>query len=79
MVGACGSASTGGLLQRLRNGKVVCFFQSAHKFKARYATLGFSDAASLDEGQMWPTSFALKELTATEEARIGELLKRAVR
>jgi uncharacterized protein YdhG (YjbR/CyaY superfamily) len=61
-----------------KDGKVVCFFQSAQKFKSRYATLGFSDTANLDEGAMWPTSFALKELTATEEARIGELVKRAV-
>jgi uncharacterized protein YdhG (YjbR/CyaY superfamily) len=61
-----------------KDGKVVCFFQSADKFKARYATFGFSDTANLDEGAMWPTSFALKELTATEEARIGELVKKAV-
>ncbi len=61
-----------------KDGKVVCFFQSAHKFKSRYATFGFSDEANLDEGAMWPTSFALKELTATEEARIGALVKRAV-
>ena len=61
-----------------KDGKVVCFFQSAHKFKARYATLGFSDKANLDEGAMWPTSFALKELTAAEEARIGALVKQAV-
>ena len=60
------------------DGKVVCFFQSAQKFNTRYATLGFSDEANLDEGSMWPTSFALKELTATEEAKIGELVKRAV-
>jgi uncharacterized protein YdhG (YjbR/CyaY superfamily) len=59
-------------------GKVVCFFQSAQKFKARYATLGFSDQANLDEGDMWPTSFALKQLTAAEEARIGALVKKAV-
>jgi uncharacterized protein YdhG (YjbR/CyaY superfamily) len=59
------------------DGKVVCFFQSAEKFDARYATLGFSDAANLDEGAMWPTSFALKELSAAEEAKIGELVKRA--
>lgn len=62
-----------------KDGKVVCFFQSANKFKARYATLGFSDAANLDEGAMWPTAFALKELTATEEARIAALVKKAVR
>ena len=61
-----------------KDGKVVCFFQSAQKFKTRYATFGFSDKANLDEGAMWPTAFALKELTATEEARIGALVKRAV-
>jgi uncharacterized protein YdhG (YjbR/CyaY superfamily) len=61
-----------------KDGKVVCFFQSAQKFQSRYATLGFSDEANLDEGAMWPTSFALKELTAAEEARIGALVKRAV-
>ncbi len=61
-----------------KDGKVVCFFQSAQKFNARYATLGFSDTANLDEGAMWPTSFALKELTATEEAKISALVKRAV-
>ncbi len=61
-----------------KDGKVVCFFQSAQKFKSRYATLGFNDEANLDEGTMWPTSFALKELTAAEEARIGALLKKAV-
>ena len=61
-----------------RDGKVVCFFQSAQKFKARYATLGFSDAANLDDGVMWPTAFALKELSAAEEARIIDLVKRAV-
>jgi uncharacterized protein YdhG (YjbR/CyaY superfamily) len=61
-----------------KGGKVVCFFQSAQKFKSRYATFGFSDEANLDEGAMWPTTFALKELTAAEEARIGELLKKAV-
>ena len=58
-------------------GKVVCFFQSAEKFGSRYATLGFSDKANLDEGAMWPTSFALKELSAAEEAKIGALVKRA--
>jgi uncharacterized protein YdhG (YjbR/CyaY superfamily) len=58
--------------------KVICFFQDAHKFKARYATLGFSDKAHLDEGAMWPTYFAVKELTAAEEARIAELVKQAV-
>jgi uncharacterized protein YdhG (YjbR/CyaY superfamily) len=62
-----------------KDGKVVCFFQSAQKFKTRYATLGFSDTANLDEGALWPTAFALKELTATEEARIGALVKKAVR
>ncbi len=61
-----------------RNGKVVCFFQSAQKFKTRYATFGFSDAANLDEGALWPVAFALKELTAAEEARIGALVKQAV-
>jgi uncharacterized protein YdhG (YjbR/CyaY superfamily) len=61
-----------------RDGKVVCFFQSAQKFNTRYATLGFNDAANLDEGAMWPVAFALKELTATEEARISELVKKAV-
>ena len=61
-----------------KGGKVVCFFQSAQKFNSRYATLGFNDAANLDEGAMWPTSFALKELTATEEAKISALVKRAV-
>ena len=61
-----------------KDGKVVCFFQSAQKFDSRYATLGFSDEANLDEGAMWPTSFALKELTATEEARISALVKKAV-
>jgi uncharacterized protein YdhG (YjbR/CyaY superfamily) len=61
-----------------KDGKVVCFFQSAQKFKSRYATFGFSDEANLDEGAMWPTSFALKELTAAEEAKIGALVKKAV-
>jgi uncharacterized protein YdhG (YjbR/CyaY superfamily) len=61
-----------------RDGDVVCFFQSAEKFKARYATFGFSDNANLDEGSMWPTSFALKELTAVEEATIAKLVKKAV-
>ncbi len=61
-----------------RDGKVVCFFQSAQKFKTRYATFGFSDRANLDEGAMWPVAFALKELTATEEARITALVKKAV-
>jgi uncharacterized protein YdhG (YjbR/CyaY superfamily) len=61
-----------------KDGKVVCYFQSAHKFKSRYATFGFNDTANLDEGAMWPTSFALKELTAAEEAKIGALVKKAV-
>jgi uncharacterized protein YdhG (YjbR/CyaY superfamily) len=61
-----------------RDGKVVCFFQSAEKFNTRYATFSFSDKANLDEGAMWPTSFALKELTEAEEATISELVKRAV-
>ena len=60
------------------DGKVVCFFQSAQKFKTRYATLGFSDTANLDEGAMWPTAFALKEWTAAAEERIGALVKKAV-
>jgi uncharacterized protein YdhG (YjbR/CyaY superfamily) len=62
-----------------KDGKVVCFFQSADKFKARYATFGFNDTANLDEGAMWPTSFALNELTATVEAKIAALVKKAVR
>jgi uncharacterized protein YdhG (YjbR/CyaY superfamily) len=61
-----------------KDGKVVCFFQGAQKFKTRYATLGFSDQAALDEGHMWPTAFALTELTAADEARIVELVTRAV-
>ena len=60
-----------------RDGKVVCFFQSAQKFKTRYATLGFSDEANLDDGAMWPVAFALKELTGAEEAKIGALVKKA--
>jgi len=60
------------------NGNVVCFFQNAQKFKARYATLGFSDKAKLDDGNMWPTAFALRELTPDDEARITELVKKAV-
>ena len=60
-----------------RDGKVVCFFQSAQKFKSRYATFGFSDKANLDDGAMWPTAFALKELTAAAEARIAALVKKA--
>jgi hypothetical protein len=61
-----------------KDGNVVCFFQGAQKFKTRYATLGFSDKATLDEGHMWPTAFALKELTADDEVRIGALVKKAV-
>lgn len=61
-----------------KDGKVVCFFQSAEKFKSRYATLGFSDEANLDEGALWPTAFALMKLTAAEEAKIGALVKKAV-
>jgi uncharacterized protein YdhG (YjbR/CyaY superfamily) len=61
-----------------QDGKVVCFFQSAQKFKTRYATLGFSDKANLDDGAMWPTAFALTELTAADEARIRALVKKAV-
>jgi uncharacterized protein YdhG (YjbR/CyaY superfamily) len=61
-----------------KDGKVLCFFQSAEKFKSRYATFGFDDSAKLDEGAMWPTAFALTELTAAEEARIVELVKKAV-
>jgi uncharacterized protein YdhG (YjbR/CyaY superfamily) len=79
-------ASAPGLTPRLwygmpayaKDGNVVCFFQSAHKFKTRYATLGFSDKANLDEGVLWPVAFALKELTASEEARISALVKKAV-
>jgi uncharacterized protein YdhG (YjbR/CyaY superfamily) len=62
-----------------KDGKVVCFFQSAEKFNARYATLGFSDEAKLDQGSLWPTSYALKELTATEEKKVAALVKKAVR
>jgi uncharacterized protein YdhG (YjbR/CyaY superfamily) len=61
-----------------KDGKVVCFFQSAQKFNSRYATFGFNATANLDEGNMWPTSFALKKLTAADEARIGALVKKAV-
>ena len=79
-------ASAPALLPRLwygmpayaKDGKVVCFYQNAQKFKTRYATFGFSDKANLDEGNLWPTAFALKELTATEEARIAALVKKAV-
>ena len=80
-------ASAPALLPRLwygmpayaRDGDVVCFFQSAAKFNARYATLGFSDKANLDDGHMWPTAFALKDLSADDEARIADLVKKAVR
>jgi hypothetical protein len=61
-----------------KDGNVICFFQSAQKFKTRYATLGFSDKATLDEGAMWPTAFALRELTVADEARIGALVRQAV-
>jgi uncharacterized protein YdhG (YjbR/CyaY superfamily) len=61
-----------------KDGKIVCYFQSADKFKSRYATFGFNDTANLDEGAMWPTSFALKKLTSAEEAKIGALVKKAV-
>ena len=79
-------ASAPGLMPRLwygmpayaKDGNVVCFFQNAQKFKSRYGTLGFSDKATLDDGHMWPTSFALKDLTAADEARIGALVKKAV-
>ena len=60
-----------------KDGKVVCFFQTAQKFNTRYSTFGFNDTANLDEGEMWPVAFALKKLTATEEARIGALVKKA--
>jgi uncharacterized protein YdhG (YjbR/CyaY superfamily) len=62
-----------------KEGKVVCFFQSAQKFKSRYATFGFNDTANLDEGAVWPVAFAVKELTAAEEAKIRALVKKAVR
>ena len=62
-----------------KDGKVVCFFQAADKFKARYATFGFNDTANLDQGDMWPTSFALKKLTKADEAKIAKLVKKAVR
>jgi uncharacterized protein YdhG (YjbR/CyaY superfamily) len=62
-----------------KDGKLICFFQSSAKFKTRYSTLGFSDDAMIDEGTMWPTSFALTELTAADEARIAALIKKAVR
>jgi uncharacterized protein YdhG (YjbR/CyaY superfamily) len=66
-----------GMPAHAKDSKVVCFFQSAQKFNTRYATLGFNDAANLDEGTMWPTAFALTELTAADEARIGALVKKA--
>ncbi len=62
-----------------RDGKIVCFFQSAQKFKTRYATFGFMHEANLDEGSMWPTAYAVKEISASEEARIGALVKKAAR
>ena len=62
-----------------KDGKIVCFFQSAEKFSSRYATFGFSDEANIDEGAMWPTSFALKKLSAAEEKKIAALVKKAVR
>jgi uncharacterized protein YdhG (YjbR/CyaY superfamily) len=62
-----------------KDGKVVCFFQSAQKFNTRYATFGFNDTANLDKGAMWPTAFALTKLTSTDEAKIGALVKKAVR
>jgi uncharacterized protein YdhG (YjbR/CyaY superfamily) len=68
-----------GMPSYAKAGKVVCFFQAADKFKSRYATFGFNDDANLDEGNMWPTSWALTGLTAADEARIGELVKKAVR
>jgi uncharacterized protein YdhG (YjbR/CyaY superfamily) len=61
-----------------KDGKIICFFQSAEKFKSRYATFGFNDSANLDDGAMWPVAFALKKLTTTEEARIAALVKKAV-
>ena len=67
-----------GMPAHAKDGKVICFFQTAQKFKTRYATLGFSDKANLDEGAMWPTSYALTELTAADEAMIGALVKKAV-
>lgn len=67
-----------GMPAYVKDGKIVCFFQSAQKFSTRYATLGFSDAANLDEGTLWPTAFALKELNVAEEAKIIALVKKAV-
>ena len=66
-----------GMPAYVKDGKVLCFFQGSQKFKTRYSTLGFSDTAKLDEGSMWPTSFALRELTPAEEARVSGLVKRA--
>jgi len=81
IITACAPALTPrlwyGMPAYAKEGEVVCFFQNAQKFKARYSTLGFSDKANLDEGTMWPTSFALKELTDAEEARIRTLVQRA--
>ena len=71
-------AKIAGMPAYAKDGKVVCFFQSAQKFKTRYATFGFMHQANLDEGAMWPTAFALKELTAAEETRLGALVKKAV-
>ncbi len=73
-----GSRTWYGMPAYTKDDKVVCFFQSGQKFKTRYATLGFSDKANLDEGRMWPTSYALKELSLTEEAKITALLKKAI-
>ena len=81
------TASAPGLVPRLwygmpaysKDGKVLCFFQGAHKFKTRYATVGFSDKANLDDGTLWPVAFALRELNATTEAKIAALVKQAVR
>ena len=67
-----------GMPVHAKEGKIVCFFQSAQRLKTRYATFGFMHEANLDDGTMWPTAFALKELTAAEETRIGELVKKAV-
>ena len=67
-----------GMLAYAKDGKIVCFFQSAQRFKTRYATFGFMHEANLDEGTMWPTAFALKELTAAEEAKVAALVKKAV-
>jgi len=75
---ALSSTTWYGMPAYAKDGKVVCFFQSAQKFKTRYATFGFSDKANLDEGALWPTAFALKELTAAAEASIGALVKKAV-